>query len=168
MSLELFNGADPSAILAALYQDCAPEQVLSLQFRSPAPEPHSLSEQEQWQRIRSILSCRTSCADVEWPILSSDVPARFHYATGLETIGTLANLLMRGGIHSKFVDSYETALAKSRAFLDDAFLRCYDHAEAYSSREPWCDWFVGESILDETVLLGNNGDWWLLAVTGTD
>ncbi len=168
MSLELFNGADPSEILAALYRDCEPDQVLSLQFRSQAMGIHSLSEEDQWRRIKSILECPTVWEALEWPALPIDAPARFHYASGLETIGTLANLLMRGGIHARFVDNYESALAKSRAYLDEAFLRCYDHAEAYSSCEPWCDWFIGEGILDETVLLGNNGDWWLLAVTCTD
>jgi hypothetical protein len=53
-------------------------------------------------------------------------------------------------------------------YLDAALLRQYHSVEAYSSRDGWCDWFVGERVLDETVLIGNLDEWWLLAVTGTD
>ena len=56
----------------------------------------------------------------------------------------------------------------NRDFLDAALLRNYDSVEASSCHDAWCDWFIGEDILDETILLGNHCDWWLLAVTGTD
>lgn len=75
---------------------------------------------------------------------------------------------MRGGIHERFVDDYESALTLSRDFLDHALVRCYGGVEAYSCHDPWCEWFIGEGMLDETMLLGYGYDWWLLAVTGTD
>ena len=60
------------------------------------------------------------------------------------------------------------ALAESRRFLDAFFLRDYSGARAYSSHEAWCDWFIDQKILDETVLINNGDEWWLLAVTDTD
>jgi hypothetical protein len=59
-------------------------------------------------------------------------------------------------------------LTESRRYLDAFFLRDYGCAMAYSSHDAWCDWFVGEGILDETLLVNNGKEWWLLAVTGTD
>ena len=57
--------------------------------------------------------------------LPVEVPAAFYYATGLQTIGTLAKLLMHGGVHAEFVDDLESALLLSRSFFDDAVLRRY-------------------------------------------
>jgi hypothetical protein len=168
MSLQLFNGADPSQILAALHRDRSPEEVMSLQFRSDAPRVRSVDMQDQWLRLKSILGCATVYDAFGISSLPVKPPAVFHYAVGLEAIGTLANLLVRGGVHQRFVDDNDAALSLSRCFLDKAFLGRYDAAEAYSCRGPWCDWFVGEGILDETVLIGNLGEWWLLATTGTD
>ncbi len=168
MSLKPFNGADTSRILAALQRDCAPEQIVSVQFRAEMPPVRSVNEQDQWLRLKGVLGSEPVYDAMGISSLPIKIPATFHYATGLETIGTLANLLMRGGVHRKFVDDFDTAITKSRAYLDDALIRSYDTAEAYSCSDPWCEWFIGEGILDETVLLGNRNDWWLLAVTGTD
>jgi hypothetical protein len=93
---------------------------------------------------------------------------RFDSARGLEVIGTLANLLNRGGIHAAFVESFETAILESRQYLDAFFQNDYACAEAYSCHEKWCDWFIGEGMLDETVLVRNRDEWWLLTVTDTD
>ncbi len=132
------------------------------------PPVRSINESDQWLRLRGILGCSDVYEAFGINSLPIDVPAAFNYATGLETIGTLANLLTRGGVYRKFVDDYEQALTLSRDFLDAALLRQYNLVEAYSSRDPWCDWFVGERVLDETVLIGHLDEWWLLAVTGTD
>lgn len=137
-------------------------------FRAEMPPVRSLDQREQWLRLKGVIGCQPVYDAFDISSLPIDPPAPFHYATGLETIGTLANLLARGGIHSEFVDNYEAALTASRQFLDHVLLRWYDSAEAYSCHGPWCDWFVGENILDETVVLGHRGDWWILAVTGTD
>lgn len=132
------------------------------------PPVRSINDSDQWLRLRGILGCSDVYDAFGINSLPIDVPARFNYATGLETIGTLANLLTRGGVHRKFVDDYEQALALSRDYLDAALLRQYNSVEAYSSRDPWCDWFIGERVLDETALIGHLDEWWLLAVTGTD
>jgi len=168
MSLQPFHGADPSQILAALQRGCSPEQIVSVQFRSEMYPVRSVDERDQWLRLQGILGCEPVYSALGISSLPTRIPATFYYATGLETIGTLANLLMRGGVHRKFVDDCESALTLSRRFLDNAVLRHYEGVEAYSCRDPWCEWFIGEGMLDETVLLGNHGDWWLLAVTGTD
>lgn len=168
MSIKPFNGADPSPILAALERDCDPEQIVSVQFHAQISPVRSMVEQDQWTRLKVILGREPVYEALGISSLPVQIPARFHYATGLKTIGTLANLLMSGGVHSKFVEDYESALALSRTFLDNALLRRYSAVEAYSCHEPWCEWFIGEQILDETMLLGSGGDWWLLAVTGTD
>ena len=168
MSLELFHGADPSPILAALQRDCAAEQIVSVQFRADIPAVHSLDEQEQWVRLQLVLGREPVYEALGISSLPVKRPARFYYATGLETIGTVANLLMRGGVRARFVDDYKSALILSQNFLDDAVLRRYNGVEAYSCSYPWCEWFIGEGPLDETVLLGSGEDWWLLAVTGTD
>lgn len=127
-----------------------------------------MDEQDQWTRLKVILCREPVYEALGMSSLPVRIPASFHYATGLETIGTFANLLMSGGVGSKFVEDYESALTLSRGFLDNALLRRYYAVEAYSCHEAWCEWFIGEQILDETVLLGNGSDWWLLAVTGTD
>ncbi len=168
MALKLFNGADTSLIHNALFRDCSPNQVISVHFRAQVPPVRSVDRSEQWLRLRGILGCAEVSDQIGTRSLSIDPPAAFHYATGFETIGTIANLLIRGGIHRKFVDSPNDALTIARRYLDAALLRQYHSVEAYSSREPWCDWFAGERVLDETVLLGNLDEWWLLAVTGTD
>jgi hypothetical protein len=168
MFLKPFNGADSSPIILALRRGCSPEQIVSVFFRAEMHPVRSLDERQQWLRFQGIVACQPVYDALGISSLGIDVPAKFHYATGLETIGTIANLLTRGGVHEKFVDDLESALAIARDFLDKALLRQYTGAEAYSCRDAWCDWFVGEGILDETILLGNRGDWWLLAVTGTD
>jgi hypothetical protein len=132
------------------------------------PPVRSINESEQWLRLRGILGCREVYDAFGIKSLPIDVPVTFNYATGLETIGTLANLLMHGGVHREFVDDYDQALALSREYLDAALLCQYDSVEAYSARSAWCDWFIGEQVLDETVLIGHRDEWWILAVTGTD
>lgn len=167
MPLKPFYGADPSQILAAFERDSSTE-IASVQFRAEVNSIHSLDERDQWTRLQLILGCEPVYSALRISSLPVKIPARFYYARGLETIGTLANLLMRGGIHENFVDGFESALRLARGFLDDAVLRSYDTVEAYSCHDSWCEWFIGEQILDETVLVGNRGDWWLLAVSGTD
>jgi hypothetical protein len=164
MPLTPFNGADPSNILAALYRDLEPTQVISLQIRCDARS--AWRGQDDWYLIQQVLSQPS----VYEAFGISSLPAHFHFdsARGLEVIGTLANLLCRGGIHNRFVESIERALAESRQYLDAFFLSDYRLAMAYSSNEAWCDWFIGEGILDETLLINRGNEWWLLAVTGTD
>ena len=163
MSLVPFNGADPSKILAALYRDLSPDQVISLLLRCDA---QSTDRFDHWLTVQQVLS-QPAVYDA---FGISSLPQNFHFdaAHGLEVIGTLANLLSRGGIHAKFVDDADSALAEARRFLDTFYLRRYDEAIAYSAHRAWCNWFIGEGMLDETVLVGNGGEWWLLAVTSTD
>ena len=168
MSLSVFFDTDTSPILNALTRDCGPDQLVSVQFRAKVPPVRTIDESAQWLRLRGILGCPEVYDAFGIQSLGIDIPAPFHYATGLETIGTLANLLTRGGVHRRFVSSNEEALSLAKTFLDDAMLSQYNCVEAYSSREPWCDWFVGEHVLDETALIGHLDEWWLLAVTGTD
>lgn len=141
---------------------------MSVYFRAEVPPVRSNDEQDQWLRLKLILGCESVHEAFGISALPIKLPAIFQYASRLETIGTLANLLTNGGVHRKFVDDQDTALTISRDFLDAALLRNYDSVEAYSCHDAWCDWFIGEDILDETILLGNHCDWWLLAVTGTD
>ena len=163
MSLQPFNGADSTPITSALEQGHLTAEIASVIFRAKVPPLRSLDPGEQWLRLKTILGCQPVYEALHISSLPVDVPAQYFYSKGLETIGTLANLLMRGGI-----DDGDAALALSKDFLDSAFLHQYDTAEAYSCCHAWCKWFVGDGILDETVLLGNRYDWWLLAVTGTD
>jgi hypothetical protein len=167
MSLKPFNGADPSSILGALQRGCFEEQIVSVPFHAELPTARSL-DGDQWQQLRSILACEPVYTALGITCLPVDRPATFRRTVRLETIGTLANLLMLGGVHREFVEDYDTALNLSRSFLDSALRHCYDNVEAYSSDEAWCEWFIGDGILDATVLLRDRGDWWLLAVTGTD
>lgn len=167
MTLTPFQRADVTPILERLLRDCDPEHIVSLFFRAAVPPAHSTDTTEQWLRLRGILGCHEVYEALGLQSLPTKAPASFNYATGLEVIGTLANLLMRGGVHSKFVDDCDEAITLSREFLDKASYGRYE-VEAYSSREPWCEWFIGEGILDETVLIGWYDEWWLLAITGTD
>jgi hypothetical protein len=164
MSLVPFNGADPTAVLEAIYQDLLPEDVVSIQFQRAVPS--ALSYRDHWLRLQGILSHPTVYA--AFGISSLPGAADFAHAKGLEVIGTLANLLSRGGIHARFVEDAGAALSLARQYLDVFFQRDYTGAEAYSSDCGWCDWFIGEGILDETALIGNGYEWWLLAVRGTD
>lgn len=168
MAIKPFNGVEPTEILAALQRDCDPGQIVSIMFRATVPPMRSLNEREQWLRLQGILGCPTVYDAFGLRSLPIDPPAMLYYSTGLEAIGTLANLLMHGGVHAKFVDGRDKALSLSKEFLDAALLGQYESIEAYSCHSAWCDWFFGEQILDETVLIGNGGEWWLLAVTGTD
>jgi hypothetical protein len=164
MTLIPFNGASPSNILTALYRDLSPEQVVSLQIRCDARS--ASSGQDNWQLISQVLSQPVVYAALN--ISSLPIHVDFDSARGLEVIGTLANLLNRGGIHARFVKSFETAISESRQYLDAFFQNDYTCAEAYSCHDKWCDWFIGDGMLDETVLVRNRDDWWLLTVTGTD
>jgi hypothetical protein len=164
MPLAPFNGADPSNILALLYRDLKPEQVISLQLRRQARS--AWRGHDNWQLVQQVLG-QPSVYEA-FGISSLPTDLHLHSACGLEVIGTLANLLCQGGVHGPFVDSFEDALAQSRRYLDAFFLRDYRLAMAYSCHEAWCDWFLGEGLLDETLLVNNADEWWLLAVTGTD
>jgi hypothetical protein len=124
------------------------------------------SSRDSWLRLQQILSHPEVYAALGISVLPGD--ADFAHAIGLEVIGTLANLLDHGGPYGPFVENYEAALSESQRFLDAWFLRNYAGGEAYSSHSKWCDWFLGEGILDETVVVGNANEWLLLAVTGTD
>ena len=168
MQIKPFNGTDTSKILALLHRDCSPEQIVSIQFRAEVPPARTVAIEDQWLRLKSILGCLDVYKAFEISTLPIKCPATFYYSKGLEVIGTLANLLNRGGIHRCFVGDFDQALTHAREHLDDALSRDYGDAEAYSCHGAWCDWFLGEDVLDETVLLGNRGDWWLLTVTGTD
>lgn len=162
-----FWGADPSPILDALRRVCQPENIVSVWFQASAPNIPT-GEGGYWQRLKYILATEPVYEALGISYLSVDPPAWFHHAQGLETIGTLANLLMCPGAHGPFVDDYDTALRLAREFFDRAMGPYSRAAEAYSCQGAWCDWFLGEGILDETVLLGLGGYWWLLAVTDTD
>jgi len=168
MSIHPFNGILPAAILTAIQNDCSPDQIISIMFRAQLPPVRSLNEREQWLRLNGILAAEEVYDAFGIRSLPSDPPGTFYYSRGLETIGTIANLLIRGGVHRKFVADRQEALALSREFLDSALLRQYESVEAYSCHEGWCEWFIGERVLDETVLIGNRGEWWLLAITGSD
>ena len=159
-----FHSANPSNILAALYRDLEPEQVISFQIHCDARS--AWQGQDDWFLIQQVLSDPSVYDAFGISSLPARIPSEI--ARGLEVIVTLANLLDRGGIHRKFVDNFEVALAESRGFLDDFFHRDYRCATAYSSRSAWCDWFCGEGILNETVLVRNRHDWWLLAITAAD
>lgn len=163
MLLVPFNDADPSNILAALYSDLSPEQVISLHVRCDA---RSADRSDSWLTVQQILGQPSVYEDFG----ISTLPQSFHFdsAHGLEVIGTLANLLNRGGIHRRFVEGIDSALSEARGFLDVFFLRRYDRAVAYSDHSAWCDWFIGDGMLDETMLIGNGKKWWLLAATSTD
>jgi len=167
MALQPFNGVTPSTILAALNKG-SPQGVVSLQFRAHVPPIRALNEDDQWLRLKGILGCSEVYEALGISALPVRNPAQFYYAQELEVIGTLANLLNHYGSCQRFVASYDQALAVSRAYLDAALSRDYASAEAYSCHDCWCEWFIGEGVLDETILLGNRGDWWLLAVTSTD
>jgi hypothetical protein len=164
MMLTPFNGANPSNILTALYRDQSPEEVISLLIQCNARSANS--GQDNWPLIAQVL-----CHPAVYAAMKiSTIPNHFDFnsAQGLEVIGTVANLLRRGGIHAKFVENDEAALAESQQFLDVFFQGDYSCAEAYSCHQAWCDWFIGEGVLDETVLVRNRDEWWLLTVTGTD
>src|SRR5262245_55766828 len=103
MSLTPFNGADPSNILTALYRDLAPGDVISLQIRCHARS--AWQGQDDWLLLQQVLS-HPSVYDA-FGISSLPLRCRFESARGLEVIGTLANLLDRGGTHNKFVDNFE-------------------------------------------------------------
>lgn len=168
MALKPFNNTEPADILAALYRGCDPAQVVSIQFRAEVPPARTIDPLDQWRRIKLILGCEevhNAFGVRSFPI---DVPAVFNYATGLETIGTLANLLTRGGVHRRFVEDNDQAFDAAKTYLNRALLGELASTEAYSCRDGWCDWFLSDFVLDETILLGDRGDWWLLAVTGTD
>jgi hypothetical protein len=163
MSLNPFSAADPSNILAALQRDLSPEQVISLFLHCSARSPDA---SDHWLIVQQVLAQPA----VYEAFGIAALPQKFHFdaAHGLEVIGTLANLLNRGGVFGKFVDDVDSALTESRHFLDRFLLERYDSAVAYSAHGAWCSWFVGDGMLDETVLIGNGDDWWLLAVTDSD
>lgn len=168
MAIKPFNSVEPTEIIAALRRDCDPEQIVSLMFRAIVPPVRSLNEREQWLRLKGILGCQAVYDALGISSLPIDPPGMWHYAHGLETIGTIANLLMRGGVHRNFANDLDAALNLSREFIDAAIIGQFETVESYSCSDGWCNWFIGEGILDETLLIGSLGEWWLLAVTGTD
>lgn len=164
MSMLPFNGADPSSVVALLHRGCPPEQVISLQFRSPVwPRRSSAAE---WLRLQAILAVPEVYS--AFGIQALPKAMDFSAACGLEVIGTLANLLNRHSLQIRFVQDVEQAIIESRRYLDVFFQRNYYAAEAYSCREAWCDWFHDERVLAETILIGNGTEWWLIAVTASD
>jgi hypothetical protein len=166
MSLKPFNGIEPTEILAAIYR--SGDQAASVHFRAKVPPHRTISANEQWLRVKLILGCSEVYAALGIQSLPMQLPAEFYYARGFEVIGTLANLLARGGVHRAFVDDQNQALAESRKYLDAALSEDYRSVEAYSCEAGWCEWFENQGVLDQTVLVGNRDDWWLLTVTGTD
>lgn len=118
MPLKPFSGVEPLEILAALQRDYHPEQIVSIMFRAAIPPARSIDEREQWLLLKGILACPRVYARVYGALgltsLPVDPPATFHYSRGysrgLETIGTLANMLMHGGVHASFVRSQGCSL----------------------------------------------------------
>ena len=163
LSVEPFHGVDPVNIISALSRRFS--EVASVCFRCQAPPARS-ADGDHWVRLQSILSHPSVYAALGIYSLCSH--ADFAHAERLEVIGTLANLLSHPGMHAPFMENYEIALAESRQYLDRA-LRCnYETVEAYSSSVAWCDWFIDDGVFDETVLIGNRDEWWLLVATWTD
>jgi len=163
LSIVPFNGVEPTEIVQAVNQ--AGCEVLCIQFRCEIAPARS-SQHDHWLRLQAILSQPSVYKALG--IFSLPNYADFGYSRSLEVIGTLANLLNCGGGHLRLVEGYDSAMAMARLYLDRAFLRNYSFTEAYSSHVGWCDWFYCDGLLDETVLIGNNGDWWLLMVSSTD
>lgn len=157
-----FNGADPGNIVAAFGRDLSSDQIISLLLRCDARS----SNPDPWQLLQQVLS-RPEVYEA-FGISSLPKHAQFDVAHGLEVIGTVANLLACGWIRHRFVENFEEALAESRRFLDVFVRRDYRGARAYSCQVGWCDWFIGDGMLDATILVNHGTDWWLLAVTGTD
>lgn len=163
LSIKPFEGVDPQEIVNVIRQ--AGCEVVSIQFRCSINTAPSV-EHNHWLRLQNVLSHPLVYQSLG--IYALPTHASFGYTRGLEVIGTVANLLNHDGVHGRFVSSYEHALTLSRNHFDKALLRNYDRVEAYSSHQGWCDWFCGDGLLDELVLVGNGDDWWLLAVTDTD
>ena len=157
MTPMLINGADPSRILAALRRGVEAEQIISVPVRC---EARAADRTNPWLIVQQIL---WNPAVYEAFGISS-LPTRFHFdsARGLEVIGSLANLLSRETMTS-FVEDIDEAISEARRFLDAFYLKSYFGAVAFTCREPWCEWFES-SILNETVIIGNGRDWWVLAV----
>src|SRR5262245_58276426 len=99
MSLNPFRAGDSSNVLAALFRDLTAEQVISLFLHCDARSP---AESDHWLIVQQVLAQPAVYEAFGISSLPQNLP--IHATYGLEVIGTLANLLSRGGIHGKFVN----------------------------------------------------------------
>src|SRR5690348_15826629 len=97
MSLKPFSGIEPTEILAAIYR--SGDQATSVHFHGKVPPHRRVSANEPRLRVKLILGCSEVYAALGIKSLSMQIHAEFYYARGFEVIGTLANLLARGGVH---------------------------------------------------------------------
>jgi hypothetical protein len=156
-----FHAFDATRIVELLSREL---DVVSLHVRRIVG---SANWEDPWQMAQQILSDPLVYETFKISTLPKQVPFRVSY--GMEVIGTLAHLLKyRSGIHSWAVETIDEAIAESRRVLDPFYRGDYQGALALSSHTPWCSWFIGEEIIDETLLIPEQGGWWLLTVTGTD
>ena len=164
MPLAPLNGADTSGILKHIYEVVPPEQVISLFLRCDA---RSADPSNHWHIVQQVLA--QPAVYEAFGIKALPQSIEFNSTHGLEVIGTMANMLC-GGTSRSLIDDVDVALAEARKFFDVCYLRDYYGAVAYSCHNPWCSWFNRHSgtfrdVLDETLLIRNRNEWWLLAVT---
>ena len=166
--MKAFGGVQPTELIERFRYECSPEQIVSVHFFAEVPPARTLTGGDQRRRFNMIVDChavREAFGDLRSTFNREVYP---QYSTKFEVIGSLANLLDRGGLHSAFARDKDDALQSSRAFLDTLLSGNYWDAEAYSLHEGWNDWFLSDDYLDETILVGRRLEWWLLALTATD
>lgn len=166
--MKAFGGIQPTELFERFRYECDPEQIVSVHFFAEIPPVRTLAGDDQRRRFNMIVDChavRNAFGDLRSPFNRKVDPK---YSTKFEVIGSLANLLDFGGLHSAFAQNTDDALQSSRAFLDKLLPGNYSDAEAYTLHEGWNDWFLSDDYLDETILVGRRLEWWLLALTASD
>jgi len=166
--MKAFGGIQPTELIERFRYECDDDQIVSVHFFAEVPPVRSLELDDQRRRFNMIVDChavREAFGDLRGPFKRQ---VDLGYSVKLEIIGSLANLLNRGGLHSAFAQDTNDAVHSSRAFLDALLSGNYWDAEAYTLHEGWNDWFLSDDYLDETILVGRRLEWWLLALTATD
>ena len=96
-----FKQSDPQTILDLLYRQLESEQIVSLRFTGEARS----TDLGTWDTLLQVLA-QPAIYDA-FGITSLPLHVEFKTSVGLETIGTLANLLNGGSANGQFVDDHE-------------------------------------------------------------
>lgn len=89
---------------------------------------------------------------------------------GFEVEGCLANILFRGTCQRSLSSSYLEASELANKCIRSIYQERTPHLIGYYFESGWSNWFIGEEIIDTTLLVFCPGRqfWWLFCLTETD
>ncbi|TMO68938.1 hypothetical protein [Pseudoalteromonas aurantia] len=100
---------------------------------------------------------------------NSEIP-KYRKLEGFEIQGCLANIMFRGSCHHEFFSNQTEAINVASSCISSIYQERAPYLSAYLFESSWSSWFIGEDIMDITLLVFCPGRqfWWLLCLTDTD